>query len=95
MNKIKLLSDRVLVELDGEESKTESGLIISKNKDQGEIRSGVIIAVGPGKITEQGNFIAIKVAVGNNVMLQYGQEIVLEGKAYVLVREEDIILVID
>jgi len=88
---IKPLADRVLVEAQEAETKTASGLFIpdsAKEKPQ----QGVIIAVGNGKKDEP-----MELKVGDKVMYgKYsGSEVSFEGKDYLIMRQSDVIAVIE
>jgi chaperonin GroES len=94
--KIRPLHDRVIVERLEEETKTASGIIIpdtAKEKPQ----QGKIIAVGKGKVTEDGKLLSMDVKVGDRVLFgKYsGTDIKIEGKEYLMMREDDILGVID
>ena len=88
--KIKPLADRVLVEPAQAEEKTAGGIIIpdtAKEKPQ----KGTVVAVGTGKKDEP-----MTVKVGDNVLYgKYsGTEVVVDGKTYLIMREDDIFMVI-
>ena len=88
---IKPLADRVLVQAEEAETKTASGLFIpdsAKEKPQ----QGVIIAVGSGKKDEP-----MELKVGDKVMYcKYsGTEVSFEGKDYLIMRQSDVIAVIE
>ena len=92
---IKPLADRVLVSPAAAEEKTASGIIIpdtAKEKPQ----RGEIVAVGEGKVSEQGNLMKPQVKVGDQVLYgKYsGTEITVEGKDYLIMRESDILAII-
>jgi len=89
--KIKPLSDRVLIQPLEEKEVSKSGIIIpdtAKEKPQ----EGEVVAVGPGKTTDDGKTIPLTVKVGDTVIYgKYaGTEIKFEGEDYLLVREDDI-----
>ena len=94
--KIRPLHDRVIVKRMEEERKTASGIVIpdtaTEKPDQGEI-----IAVGTGKKDDQGKHIAMDVKVGDRVLFgKYsGQTVKVEGEELLVMREEDIIGVIE
>ncbi|MFA6109972.1 MAG: co-chaperone GroES [Candidatus Latescibacterota bacterium] len=94
--KIKPLADRVLVKrLEGEEEQKVGGIIIpdtAKEKPQ----EAQIIAVGPGKV-EEGKRVALEVKVGDKVLIgKYsGTEVKLDGEDYLIMREDDILAVVD
>ncbi len=90
--KIQPLGDRVLVQPAKEDEVSKGGIIIpdtAKEKPQ----QGKVIAVGTGKLDEQGKKIAFNVKKGDTVLMpKYGgTEIKLDGKEYQIVREEDIL----
>lgn len=94
--KIRPLHDRVIVKRMEEERKTASGIVIpdtaAEKPDQGEI-----IAVGPGKRNDRGELIAMDVKVGDRVLFgKYsGQTVKVEGEELLVMREEDIMGVIE
>ena len=94
--KIRPLHDRVIVKRMEEERKTASGIVIpdtaTEKPDQGEI-----IAVGTGKKDDQGKHIAMDVKVGDRVLFgKYsGQTVKAEGEELLVMREEDIMGVIE
>jgi chaperonin GroES len=92
---IKPLADRVIVTPAAAEEKTASGIIIpdtAKEKPQ----RGEVVAVGEGKVSEQGNLMKPQVKVGDQVLYgKYsGTEISIEGKDYLIMRETDILAVV-
>jgi chaperonin GroES len=94
--KIKPMNDRVLVLRVAEEQKTTGGIIIpdtAKEKPQ----EGKIIAVGPGKVGDDGKRTALDVKVGDRVLFaKYaGAEMKIDGVEHVFMRENDILGVID
>lgn len=94
--KIRPLHDRIIVERLEEESKTAGGLIIpdtAKEKPQ----KGKIIAAGKGKVTEDGKVLTLDVKVGDLILFgKYsGTEIKVEGKEYLMMREDDVLGVIE
>jgi chaperonin GroES len=83
---LKPLADRVLIEAAPAEEKTASGIIIPDTAKEKPLQ-GKVIAVGPGKVDEP-----MTVSAGDSVLYgQYsGQEIKLDGKTYLIMRESDI-----
>ncbi len=94
--KIRPLQDRVLVERIEEEEKTKGGIIIPDTARE-KPQQGKVVAVGPGKTDEKGNRVAMGVKVGDRVLFgKYaGSEVEIEGKQYLIMREEDILGVIE
>jgi chaperonin GroES len=93
---IRPLHDRIIVERLEEETKTAGGIIIpdtAKEKPQ----QGKVIAVGKGKKTEDGKVLPLDVKVGDKILFgKYaGTEIKIEGKEYLMMREEDVLGVIE
>jgi chaperonin GroES len=94
--KIRPLQDRVIVRRLEEEEKTKGGIIIpdtAKEKPQ----EGKVIAVGKGKVTEDGKVIPLDVKAGDKILFgKYsGTEIKVEGEELLIMREEDILGVIE
>jgi chaperonin GroES len=89
------LHDRVIIERLEEERKTAGGIVIPDNATEKPMR-GKIIAAGPGKITEDGKVRPLDVKKGDEVLYgKYsGTEIKLNGKEYLVMREDDIMGVI-
>lgn len=93
--KVKPLHDRVLVKRIEEEQKTKGGIIIpdtAKEKPQ----MGEVIAAGGGKKTEDGKVIPLDVKKGDRILFSKyaGNEIKIEGVELLIMREEDILGVI-
>ena len=94
--KIRPLQDRVMVKRLEEETKTAGGIIIpdtAKEKPQ----KGEIVAVGPGKRNEDGKVQPLDVKKGNKVLFSKyaGTEIKVEGDELLIMREDDIMGVIE
>ncbi len=92
---IKPLSDRVVVKPSEAEEKTSGGIILpdtAKEKPQ----EGTVIAVGPGKVSENGTKVAMEVKVGNKILYgKYsGTEVTIDGVEHLIMRESDILAVI-
>jgi chaperonin GroES len=90
--KLQPLADRVLVKPVEKEEKTKSGIYLpdtAKEKPQ----EGEIIAVGPGKLTDDGKRIPMDLKVGDRVIYaRYGgQEYKLEDEEFIILRESDIL----
>jgi chaperonin GroES len=94
--KIRPLQDRVIVKRLEEEEKTKGGIIIpdtAKEKPQ----EGKVVAVGKGKVTEEGKVIPLDVKVGDKILFgKYsGSEIKIGGEEHLIMREEDILGIIE
>lgn len=86
------LSDRVLVQrIDGEE-RTKGGIIIPDSAKEKPLE-GEVVAVGPGKVLDNGQQKPMSVKVSDRVLFaKYAEtEVKLEGKSYLLLREDDIL----
>ena len=93
--KVKPLQDRVLIKRVEEEHKTKGGIIIpdsAKEKPQ----EGLVVAVGPGKVTDAGNRVAPEVKAGDRILFgKYsGTDIKVDGVEHLILREDDILAVI-
>lgn len=95
--KIRPLHDRVLLKrFEPADKKTAGGIIIpdtAKEKPQ----EGEVIAVGPGKVTDDGKLKAMNVKVGDKVLFgKYsGNEVKMEDQDYLIMREDDILGVLE
>ncbi|WP_026569155.1 MULTISPECIES: co-chaperone GroES [Sediminibacillus] len=92
---LKPLGDRVIIELVEQEEKTASGIVLpdsAKEKPQ----EGKVVAVGSGRVTDNGEKVAPEVAEGNLIIFSKfaGTEVKYEGKEYLILRESDILAVI-
>ncbi|MDD4931606.1 MAG: co-chaperone GroES [Candidatus Colwellbacteria bacterium] len=93
---IKPLSDHVFLEPAGEEKVTKSGIVIPDTADKEKPAQGKVLAIGPGKRNDKGELVPMSVAVGDVVLFRkYGpDELEIDGKKYLVGREEDILAVI-
>ena len=90
--KIRPLQDRILVKRIEEEEKTKGGIIIpdsAKEKPQ----EGLVVAVGKGKVGDDGKVRPLDVEKGDRVLFgKYsGSEVTLDGEEHLILREEDIL----
>ena len=94
---IKPLSDHILIEPIKGEEKTKSGILLPETAEKEKPEQGRIVSVGPGRKTEDGKIIPIGVAAGQIVLFKkYGpDEIKIDGKEYLIAKEEDILAIID
>jgi chaperonin GroES len=93
--KVKPLNDRVLVKRMEEVQVTKGGIVIPDTAKEKPIE-GKVIAVGPGKMSDAGNRMALQLKEGDRVLFgKYaGTEIKMEGEEYLMMREEDILAVL-
>jgi len=94
--KFKPLRDRVLVKYSEEAEKSAGGLYIpdtAKEKPQ----KGEVIAVGPGRITDDGRLQKVEVKVGNVVLFDKfsGSKITMDNVDYLILKEEDILGIVE
>ena len=95
-DRIKPLADRVVVKALEEAEQMRGGLYIpdtAKEKPQ----EGEVVAVGPGKLSDDGNRIPMEVSAGDRVLYgQYsGTEVTVDGDQYLILRESDILAVVN
>lgn len=93
---IRPLHDRVVIKRVEEEQKTAGGILIPDNAKEKPIR-GKVVAVGKGKILENGSVRPLDVKVGDTVVFgKYsGTEVKVEGEDLLMMREEDIMGVLE
>lgn len=94
--KFKPLRDRVLVKYSTEDEKTAGGLYIpdtAKEKPQ----RGEIVAVGPGRVTDDGKLQPVSVKVGDVVLFDKysGSKVTMDEVEYLIIREEDILGILE
>ena len=94
---IKPLSDHILIEPIKEEEKTKAGIFLPETVSKEKSEQGMVIATGPGKKTDEGKIIPLSVKPGDKVLFQkYGpSEIKVDGKEYLIAKEEDILAIIE
>ncbi|MCH7597916.1 co-chaperone GroES [Patescibacteria group bacterium] len=91
------LGDRVVIKpLDGggKEKRSAAGIIIPLAAQEDKADRGVVVAVGAGKIDDQGRLIPMKVKVGNKVLFQWGDKISIDDEEYYIVSESSILGII-
>ncbi|MGL4184181.1 MAG: co-chaperone GroES [Thiotrichaceae bacterium] len=94
--KIRPLHDRVVVRRMEEERKTASGIIIPDNAAEKPDR-GEVLAVGPGKVGDDNERVALQVKVGDKVLFgKYaGTAVKVDGQELLIMREEDLLAIIE
>jgi len=94
--KLRPLQDRILVQRVKEEEKTKGGIIIPDTAKE-KPAEGKVVAVGKGKLSEEGKRIALEVKKGDRILFgKYsGNEIKIEGEEYLIMREDDVLGVIE
>jgi len=94
---IRPLSDHILIEPIKEEEKTRGGIFLPETASKEKSEEGKVIAVGSGKMTEDGKIIPMAVKPGDRVLFaKYGpNEIKVDNKEYLIATESDILAVIE
>ena len=94
--KIRPLQDRVVVRRVKEEEKTKGGIIIPDTAKEKPVE-GLVVAVGNGKVLEDGSTRALDIKAGDRVLFgKYsGTEVKIEGEEHLILREDDILGVIE
>lgn len=94
--RIKPIGDRVLIEPLYEEKK-KGGIILPETVDKERPEKGRVVAVGPGRIDENGKKMSMSVKKGDKVLFtKYGpDEIKVDGKEYLIAKEENILAIIE
>ena len=95
--KIRPLHDRLIVRRKEEERTTASGIVIPESASAEKPDQGVIEAVGNGKLLEDGNFRKLDVNVGDKVLFgKYaGQAVTVDGDELLVMKEEDVMGIIE
>lgn len=93
---LKPLGDRVVLKVQKEEEQSVGGIVIASNAKE-KPTTGEVIAVGNGRILDNGQRVEPEVKVGQSVVFDKyaGSEVKYEGEEYLVIRENDIIAVID
>jgi chaperonin GroES len=93
---IRPLQDRIIVKRLAEEQKTKGGIIIPDTAKEKPIE-GKVIAVGKGKVADDGKLIKLEVKVGDKVLFNKygGTEVKIDGAEYLIMREDDILGIIE
>jgi chaperonin GroES len=94
--KLRPLNDRVIVKRVESETKTAGGIIIPDTAKEKPIEADVV-AVGTGKLLENGTRQVMQVKEGDKVLFSKysGTEVKIEGKEHLILREEDILAVVE
>lgn len=92
---LKPLGDRIVIELVESEEKTASGIVLpdsAKEKPQ----EGKVVAVGTGRVLDNGERVALEVAAGDRIIFSKysGTEVKYQGTEYLILRENDILAIV-
>jgi chaperonin GroES len=93
--KMKPLADRVVIKPSHADEKTKGGIIVPDTAKEKPV-IGEVVAVGPGKVSDEGKTITPEVKVGDKVLYgKYsGTEVTIEGDEYLIMREADIFAIV-
>lgn len=94
--KIRPLNDRILVKRLEEEEKTAGGIIIPDSAKE-KPAEGEIVAVGPGKLSDKGERMTLQVKEGDRVLFSKygGTDVNIDGGEYLIMREDDVLGVVE
>jgi len=94
--KLRPLQDRILVQRVEEETKTKGGIIIPDTAKE-KPAEGKVVSVGEGRVGEDGKRVALEVKAGDSILFgKYaGTEVKIEGEEYLIMREDDVLGVIE
>ncbi|HLF14419.1 MAG TPA: co-chaperone GroES [Bacteroidota bacterium] len=93
--KIKPLGDRILIKPSPAEDKTKGGIILPDTAKEKPV-VGEVVAIGPGRKSDEGKLIAPEVKVGDKILYgKYsGTETTIDGKEYLIMRESDVFAIV-
>jgi chaperonin GroES len=93
--KVKPLADRVIIKPAPAEEKSKGGIILPDTAKEKPV-IGEIVAVGPGKVTDDGKKVVMELKVGDKVLYgKYsGTEVTIDGDNYLIMREADIFAIV-
>ena len=94
--RIKPLNDRILVKRLEAEGKTKGGILLPETAKE-KPKEGEVISVGPGKILESGKRQTLELKKGDKIIFESyaGTEIKVDGKEYLLMKEDDVLGIIE
>ena len=94
--KVRPLADRILV-IREEPSETVRGGIIIPDTAKEKPQEGKVVAAGPGKVDETGKRVALELKKGNRILMgKYaGTEVKIDGEEHIIMREDDVLAVIE
>jgi chaperonin GroES len=92
---VKPLADRILVRR-LEESETKRGGIIIPDTAKEKPQQAEVVAVGPGRVTDEGKRVALEVKKGDKILMgKYsGTEVKIDGNEYLIMREDDVLAIV-
>ncbi|HOZ53677.1 MAG TPA: co-chaperone GroES [bacterium] len=95
--KLKPLNNHVIVKASSKEEITKSGIVLPDTMDKEKPEQGEVIAVGPGKLIDNGNRSEMTVKIGDKVVFKkYSpDDIKIDGEEYLVISENDILAIIE
>jgi len=93
---IKPLADHIVIEPISQEEKTKSGIFLPQSAEKERPEQGKVVAVGPGKTLSSGKLVPCEVKPGDIVLFtKYGpNEVKVDGKEYLIAKQEDVLAVL-
>lgn len=86
---IQPLGNRVAVKKDAKEESSESGIYLGNDADAPDV--GTVVAIGTGKVLEDGSIQPMVIEVGDRVLISTGEEVNVDGETLVIIFEHDIV----
>lgn len=95
--KIKPLGDHVVVKVLEEEQVTSSGIVLPDTVDKEKKAQGQVMAIGPGKLLENGSRAAMEVAIGQTVLFKKwgGDDVEVDDEEYKIISAEDVLAIME
>lgn len=95
--KLRPLSDHVIIEPMAQEEMTKSGIVLPGTINKEKPQEGTVVATGEGKLNEKGERMPMSVKNGDKVLFsKYSpQEVKMGGREYLIVREDDVIAIVE
>jgi len=92
---LKPLGDRIIIEQIQSEEKTASGIVLPDSAQE-KPQEGKVVAVGTGRVTDNGEKVALEVKEGDSIIFSKyaGTEVKYEGTDYLILRESDVLAII-
>lgn len=94
---LKPTDDHIVVKAEEAEEKTKSGIYIPSTASKERPQMGEVVAVGPGKMTDEGKRLAMDVKVGDKILFsKYGpSEVKIEGKDLLILNQGDVLAIVE
>jgi chaperonin GroES len=97
MSTLRPLGDRLIIKALSKEEKTSSGIILPDTADKERPEQGEVIAVGPGRVLDNGTVAPMHVKIGSKVVFKkYSpDEVKIDGKEFLVISESDVLAIIE